>query len=636
MSAPRASTAAGAVLIDPAAVARPEEREPDRRPLQWTLCARLFAYSWRYPRLQTIIATQALFVALLNSSVPLLMTETIRRAIETPIPSASLSHGAASPGYHLALGASLIAAVSILYYFLLRSRINAVNRLTEHVVYDMQGELFAHIQRLDMAFFDRTKLGRILSRGTSDINSIRAAIAQVIPRTLIQGLIMLFMLAAMIAYDWLLAAMLLTAAPLIVWLNRLFSHRMQDAYRIVQESFSRLTATIAETVAGIRVTQGFAREDINAKQFHDLLLSHRANNLRAAQVHGLYLPVFELSSQSVAVAIFTLGAWRISSARMTVADLIGFLLYSGGFFAAATALADLYTTTLRAMAGAERFFALLDTNPSIINAPNATPISHPHQHHGARVEFQSVSFGYNPERPVLRDISFSAEPGQTIALVGHTGSGKTSVINLVCRLYERQCGDILIDNRPIESISLDSLRHQMAIVSQDNFLFDGSVRDNIRFAQPAASDEQVEQACQSLGCLDLLSALPAGLDTPVGERGASLSLGQRQLVCFARAMLANPRLLILDEATSAVDTFTEHRLQQALERLVTGRTSLVVAHRLSTIRRADLILVLDHAHIIERGRHADLLAAGGTYADLHAQFVRLIEGDGPSKGARGA
>lgn len=612
----------------PIAVAPREEREPDRRPLRWTLCKRLFAYSWKHPALQSLIALQAPFVALLNASVPFLMTETIRRAIESPPPSAPPA--AASPGFHLALGASLIAAISILYHFLMRSRINAVSRLTERVVYDMQGELFAHIQRLDMAFFDGARLGRILSRGTSDINAIRAAIAQVIPRTLIQSLIMLFMLAAMIAYDWLLALMLLAFAPLVIWLNRFFSHHIQDAYRAVQESFSRLTATIAETIAGIRVTQAFAREDANARQFQALLLAHRANNLRAAHIHGLYLPVLELSSQSVAVAIFTLGAWRITGGAMTVADLIGFLLYSGGFFAAATALADLYTTTLRAMAGAERFFALLDTNPTILDNPSAIPLP-PNPHRlGARVEFRSVSFGYRPDRPVLHDISFAAEPGQTIALVGHTGSGKSTLINLVSRLYDRQRGLILLDAHPIESLTLHSLRAQMAIVSQDNFLFDGSVLDNLRFANPDASRRQAEEACDSLGCLDLLAALPEGLDTPVGERGASLSLGQRQLVCFARAMLADPRLLILDEATAAVDTFTEHRLQQALDRLVTGRTSLVVAHRLSTIRRADTILVLDRGRIIERGSHAQLLAARGAYTNLHNQFVRLIEGAPPA------
>lgn len=609
------------LLSQQAALAR-EPEEAARRPIQWALCKRLFRYSWRYPRLQVIIIAQALIVAIINASVPLIMTETIRRTIEAPERWTKLT--GAAPVWGLGAGAAVIAAIALGYYFLMGARIRTVQRLTEGVVFDMQCELFQHIQRLDMQFFDRTKLGRILSRGTSDINSIRAAIAQVIPRTLIQGLIMLFMLAAMLAYDWALAGILLLTAPLIVGSNRYFSLRMQDAYRTVQESFSRITSTIAETVAGIRVTQAFARDDVNARHFSDLLMAHRANNMRAARVHGAYLPFFDLSSQGIAVIIVTVGAWRVATGSMGVADLIGFLLYSGGFFGAAMALADLYTTTLRAMAGAERFFSLIDTPPTIVDAPNARDLipSGP----GASVEFEHVTFGYHPTRPALRDISFRADPGETVALVGHTGSGKTSVINLVCRLYERQAGRILLDDQPIESLTMASLRAQMAIVSQDNFLFDGTVFDNIRFARPGASDEDVIRACETLGCLDVLTALPDGLNTTVGERGASLSLGQRQLVCFARAMLANPRLLILDEATSAVDTFTEHRIQQALERLIVGRTSLVVAHRLSTIRRASQILVLHEGRIVERGTHDQLLAAGGHYASLYHEFVRLTAG----------
>ena len=611
-----------AALLAAAATARAEE-EAARRPIQWTLCRRLFAYSWRHPRLQTIIALQAVGVATINSSVPFIMTETIRLSIESPDRWIALTGSA--PGWGLAAGAALLTLLAIIYYFLMGSRITAVHRLTESVVFQMQCDLFAHIQRLDMRFFDRTKLGRILSRGTGDINNIRAAIAQVIPRTLIQGLIMLFMFGAMLIYDWSLALMLLLAAPLIVWINRVFSHRMQDAYRIVQESFSRLTSTIAETVAGIRVTQGYAREPVNSRHFGDLLGAHRRNNIRAAHVHGLYLPIFDLSSQGVAIIILVVGAWRVTHHDMSVADLIGFLLCSGGFFGAAMALADLYTTTLRAMAGAERFFALIDTQPTIQNRPGA--IALPPRAGGARIEFKGVTFAYEPGRPALRDVSFIAEPGQTVALVGHTGSGKTSIINLVCRLYENQQGTILLDDHDITTLTLVSLRAQMAIVSQDNFLFDGSIMDNIRFAKPDATDEQVIGACQALGCLDILQALPDGLRSAVGERGASLSLGQRQLVCFARAMLADPRLLILDEATSAVDTFTEHHVQMALEKLIERRTCLVVAHRLSTIRRADRILVIDHGQIVESGTHDALMAGSGHYAALHREFVRLIEGD---------
>jgi ATP-binding cassette subfamily B protein len=273
------------------------------------------------------------------------------------------------------------------------------------------------------------------------------------------------------------------------------------------------------------------------------------------------------------------------------------------------------------MAGAERIFALLDTKPRITDAPGAQPL--PRTSSGARIEFRNVTFGYTPERPVLHDVSFTAEPGRTIALVGHTGSGKTSIVSLICRLYPHQAGEILIDAQRVDDITLASLHSQTGLVLQDNFLFSGSVMDNIRFARPEATDDDVRAACKALDCLDVFEALPEGLNTDVGERGAGISLGQRQLVTFARAMLADPRILMLDEATSAVDTFTEYRIQLALEKLMLGRTCIVVAHRLSTVRRADQILVLDHGRIIERGTHDQLLAANARYATLYNEFIRL-------------
>lgn len=621
-----------------------EEREPERRPIQWPLVRRIFSYTWRYPRLQWIIIAQALVMAVIHTLAPLIITETVRWTIEEPARWTDLT--GTTPFVGLLTGAGLVTLIGVIFYFLFRARIYSVNTLTEQVVVDLRREMFEHVQRLDMAFFDRTKLGRILSRGTSDINAMRAAVAQIIPRTLIQGLIMLFYFAVMVKYDWVLAVSLLGFAPVLLFFNARLGSRMEHSYRVVQESYSRLTANIAETVAGIRVTQGFARERVNAGMFHDLLLHHRDNNMRAAHVHGLYIPLFDLGSQAVAVAILVIGAWRIESGQMGVADLLGFLLYSAGFFWAAVILAELYGTTLQAMAGGERFFALLDTPATIRDADDAVDLE---QHaaitndqteshdgltmhgppRGAHIIFKNVTFGYDPARPVLDDISFAAGPGQTIALVGHTGSGKTSIVNLVCRLYEYQSGTITFDGVDLRRIRLDALHRRLALVSQDNFLFGGSVMDNIRFARPSATDEEVIEACRTLGCLDILEALPDALHTDVGERGGSLSLGQRQLVCFARAMLADPRLLILDEATSAVDTFTEHRVQQALERLLTGRTSIVVAHRLSTIRHADQILVLDHGRIIEQGTHGQLVIAQGHYAKLYEEFVRLSEGHEP-------
>jgi ATP-binding cassette subfamily B protein len=288
------------------------------------------------------------------------------------------------------------------------------------------------------------------------------------------------------------------------------------------------------------------------------------------------------------------------------------------FFSPILILGNQYNQAMTAMAGAERLFGLLDLQPEWSDPVDAVAMDRLE----GRVEFDHVTFGYDPARPVLHDISFAVDAGQSVALVGHTGSGKTSIINLVSKFYLPQHGTIRIDGRDLNGITSESLHHHLGIVLQQNFLFFGTVAENIRYGKPGATDDEIRLSLRQLGCEDLITSLPEGLETQVGERGATLSAGQRQLICFARAMIANPRILILDEATSSIDSATEARLQQALQILIAGRTSFVVAHRLSTIRHADLVLVLDHGRIVERGRHAELLTQGGVYASLHDRFVR--------------
>jgi ATP-binding cassette subfamily B protein len=384
-------------------------------------------------------------------------------------------------------------------------------------------------------------------------------------------------------------------------------------------------------VNGIRVTQGFVRQETNAGLFRSLLADHARYNIALARTSAILTPLLELNSQFFVAILLLVGGGRVFHGDMSMGSLITFFLLANQFFAPIAIIGNQYNQALIAMAGAERVFRLIDVVPDWVDEPTAVDL--PDQRlfnqpsgavaSGARVEFRDVTFGYDPARSVLHEVNFIAEAGQTIALVGHTGSGKSSIINLVAKFYLPTDGQVLVDDRDLRTLTGKSLHRQMGMVQQQNVLFSGTVMENIRLSRPEATDQEIRAAAASLDCLDLLEALPLGLQTEVGEKGAGLSVGQRQLICFTRALLADPRILLLDEATSSIDALTEARLQQALQKLLVGRTSLVVAHRLSTIRHADLVLVLDQGRIIERGSHHELLTRRGHYAALYRQFVQV-------------
>jgi ATP-binding cassette subfamily B protein len=591
-----------------------DEESEIERPLEWSLIRRLFTYA--APVRPKVVALGILTV-IRAAQLPGLVW------ISTLIIKGPITNGDVAALWLGVLGYAVLAlSTDGLFHFRQRYALE----IGETVVNGLRAEVFAKTQRQPMSFFHRVKLGRIIGRVTSDVEALRVGIQDVLFVSAIQAGQMLFSAVVMAWSDWALFLVVLGLAPILWVINRHFRVRLSHYSRAASDSFSRVTATLAESVNGIRVTQGFVRQETNAGLFRHLLADHSRFSIALARTSAILTPLLELNSQFFVAILLMFGGWRVYHGEMDVGALITFFLLANQFFAPIAIIGNQYNQALVAMAGAERVFNLVDTKPDWEDAADAVALPAPAAGEpaaGMRVEFRDVSFGYDPARLVLHQVSFTAEPGQTVALVGHTGSGKSSIINLAAKFHLPTQGEILVDGREIRTLSSHSLHRQMGMVQQQNFLFSGSVLDNIRLAKPEATEAEVRAAAGRLDCIDILDALPRGLHTDVGERGSALSVGERQLVCFTRAMLADPRLVILDEATSAIDAITEARLQRALVALLRGRTSFVVAHRLSTIRHADLVLVLDQGRVIERGTHAELLAHGGHYAVLYRQFVQV-------------
>ncbi|MDB5295025.1 MAG: transporter related protein [Phycisphaerales bacterium] len=520
---------------------------------------------------------------------------------------------------------ALWALVTVATVVLQRFNILVTTGAGERVQFEIRRRLFAQLQALSMSYFDRTKLGRIISRCTSDVGSLREVNVWGV-NTICSNLLMMAFSAAMLAAtDLRLFAAVAPLGVVLFFVNQAYLKRAAGMWQVAREGYTRVAANMAENITGMRVVTAFNRQAENLGSFNVLQVENTTNNVRTAKVTGAYLPVLDLCGFAGKVVILLFGGYLIVAGRFPGAQGVGAVvaayLYWDFFMNPIRTFGTFYNQLLMAMAGAERVFSLLDLKPEVADAPGATPLPRI----AGRVEFDRVTFGYDPARPVLHDVSFVAEPGQMVALVGATGSGKSSIVSLVARFYQPQAGRVLVDGRDVRHVTGDSLHRQMGLVLQVNYLFTGTVMENIRYARPTATDAEVHAAARDLGTYDAIAALADGFGTDVGERGANMSLGQRQLICFTRAYLADPRIFMLDEATSAVDTGTEVLVQRSLERLLAGRTTFVVAHRLSTILRADQILVVDAGRIVERGTHRELVAAGGRYAHLYEQFVTHAE-----------
>jgi len=486
----------------------------------------------------------------------------------------------------------------------------------EHIVYDLRRDVFAHLQKLSLDFFSRQKTGWIVSRLTNDIDALDQLVTDGVTTLVTNSLTFVGAIVFLIILDWRLALATLTIMPLLIGGTLVFRAKSARAYAQVRNSIGDVSAHLQESISGIRVLKAFRREQSDYERLAVANAAYRDVNMRTVVQSGLYFPFVEFMSAAAVVIVLWYGGTLIGGNTLQIGVLVAFIGYLNSFFDPLQQLSQLYNTFQASMAAVQKIYTVLDTEPDMLDAPDAVDLPDVH----GVVELRDVSFGYDPEKPVLHDVNLKIPAGKTVALVGATGAGKSTVIKLLARFYDPTEGAVLVDGHDLRQVTASSLREQLAVVPQEAFLFSGSVLDNIRFARPSADADEVKRIARIVGVHDFVESLPDGYDTEVQEGGSALSTGQRQLISFARALLADPRILILDEATSSVDAESERRIERAMEVLFSGRTSVIVAHRLSTVRYADEILVIDDGRVVERGSHDELIAAGGRYAGLYAEW----------------
>ena len=579
----------------------PDEEEAQEKTYDSRLVKRLMVYVAVYKREFVISLILIVVTSVMSVGTPWM----IQRAIDEGIRTGDVGT--------LRFWTFLFLAAIALEWVASRARLTVMAYAGTRIVTDIRSQLFRHLHTLSMGFFNDYSVGRLMSRLISDVSVLQDFVTWSITGLARSAFILFGIILAMLFLNWQLALVTFAVMPAMIVLTNYFRRYVRQAYRAARQRLSLINGFLNESITGIRVTKSFSRERANSRHFEDLNRSYFEANVRTTQLAAYFFPGVDFIGSFATALVVGLGGWLILGDQLTAGVLAAFVIWVDRFFEPIRELSRRYYTFQAAMAASERLFALLDTEPDLNDAPQAfalPPIA-------GRVDLDNVHFNYKEDEPVLQGVTISAEPGERVALVGETGAGKSTVIRLIARFFDVTGGAVLIDGHDVRDVTQASLRAQLGIVLQDSFLFDGTIRDNIRYGRLDATDADVEAATVAVGADEFIRKLPNGYDTQVGENGVNLSVGQRQIVSFARALLADPRILILDEATSSIDTTTERQIQAGLEQLLKGRTSFVIAHRLNTIVNSDKIVVLDQGQVLEEGSHEELLARHGRYHKLY-------------------
>ena len=616
----------------------PDEDEALGKAYDSRLVRRLLSYTMPYKG-QLIAAVIFMAVsALLSVAIPWIIGRAIDYGIRSGAPDLIqewtisliqlvLGENAGTPFDVLRFWTIILLLAAVGEWLTNRARIALMAFVGTRIVSDMRSKLFRHLHTLSLNFYNNYSVGRLMSRLISDVGVLQDFVSWSLTGLARATFTLLGIIVVLLIMNWQLALITFAVLPLMVGLTNYWRVRVREAYRATRQRHSLINGYLNESLTGIRVTKSFTREERNFQHFNDLNLSYFDANIEASRLAAIFFPGVDFMGSLATALVVGVGGYLVLGEALTAGTLVAFVLYVERFFEPMRELAQRYNTFQATMAASERIFNLLDNEPDLNDAVDAIelpPIE-------GRVDFERIRFSYKENEPVLEDISLHVEPGERIALVGETGAGKSTIVRLIARFFDINDGVLSIDGHDIRKVTRSSLRRQLGIVLQDTFLFSGTIADNIRYGRLDATDEEVVAAAKAVGAHDFIMRAAEGYETEAGENGVNLSVGQRQMVSFARALLSDPRILILDEATSSVDTTTEKLIQRALERLMEGRTSFVIAHRLSTIVNADQIVVLENGRITEAGNHEELLAKRRRYFDLYT----MQWASQPSSGANG-